>query len=146
VNPAACTLELITRWEAVTDEIFGVWDDSVDITPDFTQSPIVPFTPGEWVPIPLSADVTVVNAGHCRLGVYNMTVFYKDDSAPLLVSASGNPFDPEMQFHIEDMYTVKNMTLSFGPIIYPGTPDQPLFVQYLSVDHGEYSPMSCMIW
>jgi hypothetical protein len=121
----------------VTEEIFGVWDDRALITTDFSQRPSFPVSPGEWVPVPISVDLSVVNAGECNLGVYNMTIFYNDGTPPLVISAGGNPRDPALQFHIESVYVIKNMTLSFGPTIFPGTTSEPLLVRYLTAENGK---------
>jgi hypothetical protein len=115
----------------------GLYNEDGDLYTEYSKSPAVPVTPGEWVDAPVSADVSLRNYGHCD-GVpdpFTATVFYKNDSnAPLVFSASSDIFAPPLQFHVENLLLVKNITVDFAKAgIYPPA-QAPFQVKYFSVD------------
>jgi hypothetical protein len=118
------------------DYVFGLYDNDAWIFTDFSKKPTQPITAGEWVPIPMSGDVMLDNSGQCAVGLYNATVFYKDGSTPRIVH-SGHGQDERIKFHIDDVYNVDNITLSFGPTITPGS--APVLVA--KYDSAEKAPL-----
>jgi len=129
----------VTHW--LTEESggspynLGLYDNDASISVDFSKSPAEPVTPAQSIPIPMSADVLLENAGRCDPGDYTATVFFKDGSAPQVYHTVYDEEieDTAMEFHIDEFHRVSNVTLSFGTgtAVYPG-PNAPLVAQYAS--------------
>jgi hypothetical protein len=113
---------------------FAILDLDPFIFADFSKSPAQPVTPGEWTPIPMSADLWLTNDGHCDVGSYNATFSYKDGTPPLVLWADS---DQAIHYYIADLWAVSNITLSFGPVMY--IQDRAsLLANYSSAEHGTY--------
>jgi hypothetical protein len=133
-NPGAFTHWL--EYDYNDDYRLGLYNEDGDVYTDYSKSPVTPITPGEWIDIPLSADVSLNNDGHCDVDVptpYTTTVYFKDSTiTPLVFTGSGAIRQDPLQFHIDDLLAVKNITVDFAnAAIYPG--DQaPFQAKYVS--------------
>jgi hypothetical protein len=73
----------------------------------------------------------ISNGGDCS--PISLTIFYLDRTAPLTLSETNGGIN----FWIDDMLNVQNITLSNGPVLHTG-PRNPVLVKYTDVASGEY--------
>jgi hypothetical protein len=113
---------------------YGLYNNDIFLSTDFSK-PAHTNVSGQWVPVPMSAEVKVSNDGHCVLSSYNATVHYKSwtGRAPRVVVSQ----DP-MHFQIPDLLVVANITFSFGGVFHSGS-KSAFLMQYEDASKG----MSC---
>jgi hypothetical protein len=131
---------LIGAFPTGVDYRVGLYNEDGDVYTDYSKSPATPVTPGEWIDIPLSADVSLNNDGHCDVDIptpYTTTVYFKDPTiTPLIFTGSGAIREDPLQFHIDDLLAVKNITVDFAnAAIYPGN-QAPFQAKYVSAAEG----------
>jgi hypothetical protein len=88
----------------------------------------------------MDANVQIENDGQCKLDNYSATVYYKAGSG--LAAQTIESTDP-MEFDIDDVLSLDNITFSFGAVLTAGVAN-PILMWYEDASKGE--PVIRMRW